>query len=630
MRRLVGAAMALVVAAAPAAARTWVVDQYGAGDVRTIQAALDSVQVAPGTDTVVVRGGEYPEHLTVWQTFEYWPEETTLVVCPDGPEATTVLNVVTPAGHSGSYPGHWTFKGMGFSERVIFQTSLGDPQIYWEGCVFRSGLDCTAFCTWPNLTNCDFYGPVRLMGFDTGGGGLYFEDLRFHRAPLTTSKLCGELIYRNCRFEGGPGDTLATALSGEDHTFQSCTFDGGDMGLRIPGTYGARNSVMACKFTGLRVGLEVSTEAGRSPLYIDRCRFEDCTQALVSLGGGVDMHSDSLIGCGDRALVPGWWSWLDGLLVEDNHGIAIDWVGDSGNLGISGSTFRDVDSVAVRTRFEPAPDRSLSVYLTGNRFENCGGAARIEATDVGLSENVVLGSAGDGFSVTFRPPGDTYDGYSDSYGSITHNTLAFNAGHGISVATRDSVTWHWPLDLRRNISVRNGGEGIRVDDVASCLLASNDAWQNYGGNYVGVAPDASNFVTDPLFCGLGSGDLTVSAHSPCSAYMGTGPIGALGTGCDVTPLAAPPLAAPAVVFAARPIPARGSVEFALPARTGAARLDVLDAQGRRVWSAPLERGATSVRWQGERDGGGATEPGVYWARLTAAGSRSVCRFVWLR
>ncbi len=198
MRRLVGAAMALVVAAAPAAARTWVVDQYGAGDLTTIQAALDSVQITPGTDTVIVRAGHYAEHLTIWQTFDHWPDDSALVVCPDGPEATTVLNVATPEGAYQNCPAYWRFRGMGFMECVVFRAGLGEPYVYWDGCAFQAGFDGNGSCTYEHLQDCDFYGPVRLMYYNAR-----FRRLRFHHAPLTTMKWCGTLSYSDCLFEGG-------------------------------------------------------------------------------------------------------------------------------------------------------------------------------------------------------------------------------------------------------------------------------------------------------------------------------------------------------------------------------------------------------------------------------------------
>ncbi len=626
MRRWLFAAFALVVTAAPAAARTWVVDQYGAGDVRTIQAALDSVQIAPGPDTAIVRAGDYPEHLSVWRTFDDWlpaDGEDAVVLCPDGPDMTTALNITIPALGFGKRLLPWTIRGMGYLEPVTFVTNDYNDDFRWVGCTFRAGFDGDGNGAAPPLSDCDLYGPVRLMYFNSVAHQTDFENLRFHRAPLTTIKQLGPLIYRNCRFEGGPGDTLATALSGEDQEFQGCTFGGGDVGLRIPSSYGGFNSVTDCRFTGLRVGLEVTTEQGVGPLYVSGCRFDDCAQAVRSLGGAIQMAADTLSGCGDHAIVPGDYAELRNLVVEGNRGVAVDRPPrDWGNLSVSNSTFRDVDSVAVRTRLAPGPSGSPYVYMAGNRFERCGSAAEIEAINATLIENVVFGCAGDGVRVTFC------SGY--CLGSITRNTFALNTGCGVVVATQDTVTWYSPLDLSRNIAARNGGEGFHVGNGVSCTLASNDAWQNGGEAYVGIAPEASNLELDPLFCGLAAGDLTVYIHSPAAPNTSTGPIGALGVGCDESRLGVPPSPAPSVAFSARPIPARGQVEFALPALAGSARIEVLDAQGRRVWSAPLEPGASVVRWQGERDAGGYAEAGVYWARLTGGATPRTTRFVWLR
>ncbi len=635
MRRWLFAAFALVVTAAPAAARTWVVDWAGSGDVTTIQAALDSVQIASGTDTVVVLPGHYAERDTIWKVEDYYRAPAAVVICPGGPEFTSLMSLSFPCPPALDewYAFHpvWTFRGLEILEGITLE-GHGQDNIALESCAFRGPLvGHGSGRMLPAFVDCDFYAPVSLTDYNSMDHPVTRS--RFHHAPLTTTRYASPVVYQDCTFEGFGDDTLVSTTSGTDMYFSGCTFDGGRVGLWMPG--GPDNAITNCRFLRLGMGIKFWNEGGGvNGVPIRGCRFEDCEQAVANAGSAIYMAADTLRRCGDRAIVLGRYADLTNLLVQGVQGVAVDrslgLPDDSGMLGMRGCTFQDVDSVVVRTRFEPAPDRFLEIYITGNRFERCGGGVRIEASDVGLSENVVLGCTGDGFSVAFRPRGDTYDGYAGSSGSFTRNTCALNGGHGISVTARDSTTWYAPLDLSRNLVARNGATGIQVGDGVVCALASNDAWQNEGGAYLGITPDASNLELDPLFCGLAAGDLTVYVHSPAAPNTSTGPIGALGVGCDESRLGVPPSTSPAIAFAARPIPARGSVEFALPVLGGSARIEVLDAQGRRVWSASLERGATIVRWQGERDGGGAAEPGVYWARLVGAVPPQARRFIWLR
>lgn len=78
-----------------------------------------------------------------------------------------------------------------------------------------------------------------------------------------------------------------------------------------------------------------------------------------------------------------------------------------------------------------------------------------------------------------------------------------------------------------------------------------------------------------------------------------------------------------------PVPARGLLSLGCRRLAGGARLEILDAGGRRVWARPLGRGAAVLEWRGERDGGGRARPGVYFARLEDERGVAARRFVWL-
>jgi len=68
-------------------------------------------------------------------------------------------------------------------------------------------------------------------------------------------------------------------------------------------------------------------------------------------------------------------------------------------------------------------------------------------------------------------------------------------------------------------------------------LSCNDAWQNVGGDYIGIADPTGtmgNISADPLFCDPAGGDYSLDAGSPCAPDMNPqcGLVGAFGVGCS--------------------------------------------------------------------------------------------------
>lgn len=79
-----------------------------------------------------------------------------------------------------------------------------------------------------------------------------------------------------------------------------------------------------------------------------------------------------------------------------------------------------------------------------------------------------------------------------------------------------------------------------------------------------------------------------------------------------------------------PNPARGAVGFTLERVSSGARLEVLDAAGRRVWARRIVPGASmSVTWRGERERGGRAPAGLYLVRVEDARGVAVRRVSWL-
>ena len=610
-------AAALTCVATSAGARTYVVDPSGNGNFTTIQAALNAVAVGGTPDSVVVHAGHYAEHLV-------YPVITTplqvTVIAPSGPDSTTALDFIDTLPVS-SY-GWWYTSGFGYEQ--LCRTRGVYEQGRWERCKFFGGFEGDRGCAWPDLQDCDFYARSKLLGYYSRSSS--FANLRFHHAPLTASRGCGDLRFYGCTFEGSPGDTLVQLPGIEDMILGGCTFDTGAIGLLVAsGNNFTPLYLGGCTFRHLDQAIVDNGGAGHgSGASIGGNRYEHCGRAVNWPISPISDYGDVLSDCGDRAVVVGGQCSITNMVADGVAGTVIDYAGTSyppAPFTVTGSSFRNVDGTALRVREWGNATGALGVVLTKNRFERCGAGADIVAGTVNVTHDVAFDcDAGDGIAVTLT----------DAMGSdsLAYNTSVSNRGHGITVVA-GLGGMPAALVVSRNLVAMNNGDGIRIGAGFAGTAASNDSWQNYGAEYSGVVPDTTNLQLDPRFCGLLAGDLTLSAGSPGSEYTSTGPMGALGVGCDVDLLGVPSSPA-ASVFGVRPSPARGSVEFTLPARALEGSVEVLDAQGRRVWGTPVAAGVNAVRWRGERERGGTASGGVYWARMTRAGETRARRFVWLR
>ena len=95
-----------------------------------------------------------------------------------------------------------------------------------------------------------------------------------------------------------------------------------------------------------------------------------------------------------------------------------------------------------------------------------------------------------------------------------------------------------------NIVAHNVGGGCVVGDpTASLTVGCSDVFGNPSGNYVAMADPTGtygNISLDPGFCGSATHNYTLADSSPCAATAvpsGCVQMGALGTGCSVTPVA---------------------------------------------------------------------------------------------
>lgn len=109
--------------------------------------------------------------------------------------------------------------------------------------------------------------------------------------------------------------------------------------------------------------------------------------------------------------------------------------------------------------------------------------------------------------------------------------------HGGHVAAWDGASATFEHCIFANGLANGGFFASNCSPVITCC----DAWNNAGGNYVGL-PDPTgydgNICADPLFCDAWGGDLQLASDSPCAEEHNPecGQIGAFGIGCQQTPV----------------------------------------------------------------------------------------------
>jgi len=218
-----------------------------------------------------------------------------------------------------------------------------------------------------------------------------------------------------------------------------------------------------------------------------------------------------------------------------------------------------------------------------------------------------------------------------------------------------STTWSSPLSGRAVIEVAPGtgfgGILFRIEPPAGVRITDLELASDAGLRLIWV-PDVDGRVLALLLrqsdeAPAGSVRLTLSVE-PLSAEgvvagslrLGSvanaswdGSISAADVTADTAPVAAAPIAAPAV-YGARPNPFDGATEipFALPAQTRAS-IRVYDVAGRLVRTlADGDRpaGVHRVSWDGKDARGRAAPAGIYFVKLDAAGTERTSRIVKLR
>jgi len=303
----------------------------------------------------------------------------------------------------------------------------------------------------------------------------------------------------------------------------------------------------------------------------------------------------------------------DNTMARDGGGL----YGDGGTVIVTGGLL--ADNV-------PAPGAEFTsgggAYLTGARVSVVGAVFRDNSAAAGGGLTVNTGAEVDVLDCVFLGNqaaqfGAGLNYQSNDTGAIAGNTLAGNQnpdGAGVLNLVNTSPT------LARNLVAFNQGGGVRVTG-GSVVPTCNDVVGNTGTAWNGLADPTGqdgNLATDPLFCDLAAGDLTLRDDSPCLAPPGCdGRIGALGEGCAVGVGAPLPQVAARVTAFPNPANPAVTIRCTLP-RDDRLEVTLHDVRGRlvrRLADRDAPAGTHDLRWDGRDDQGRALASGAYIYRL---------------
>lgn len=260
-------------------------------DFPTIQAAVDSVPEGAPVETLLVRGGSYPEYVRV---------DRNLVVrgipSLDGSDRMPEIGGLAAGGDGG---GSLTFIGLRFTGRA-YDTSYSPDNLIFTDCGFDVGYGPTSA---PGLgldtnslqfTRCTFFGTTVV------GAWIATIDSCTAYGPVTVVGIDRARILDN-RFENIPGLALYLAYS-RDAVVARNRIRGGDDGIRVYlEDYGhARledNDIEGCRGSGI-----LSAANSSERIHIERNRVIRCVGPGISVYGAATILGNTVIDCGGPGL----------------------------------------------------------------------------------------------------------------------------------------------------------------------------------------------------------------------------------------------------------------------------------------------------------------------------------------
>lgn len=387
----------------------------------------------------------------------------------------------------------------------------------------------------------------------------------------------------------------------------------------------------------------------------------------TNAGGRSELHDNTIIGPADYGIVCssdvyirsnfvrgcvvgisagcGMSNGLDGNLVEDCTGAGYLIPKDCGNVYVINNIARRcergfdlsshdltlLDNTAEDCRADGILLRGFASRLSGNTVLRSGGRGIAGGGAIFVEDNCVIGSGSNGIEI-------------ENFAHLLRgNRVGHNAGAGIVAKLDQSIVASNTsylnvgvgFDLEgtisadsivRNISFANA-VGLRFANPHNPVLSCNDWYGNLGGTVIGTAEGMSDTTLNPLFCDVTQDNVYLSNVSALVNLSGCGLIGARGVGCPYPAAANGTAPSPPTGLRVSPQPGGTEVRFTWRALEASAVLEVYDVTGARRWSTIIAPGESELTWARQDEDGRALTAGVYFARLTARGGRSVARVV---
>lgn len=461
-------------------ARVWYIKPDGSGDAPHIQAGIDS---SAAGDTVLVAQGYYDDAATLPGGCYDFKGKAIVVKAEHGPESTWIVSDSGFRFHSGE-DSLSVLEGFGFSGQGPAVTCVNaSPTI--RGNIF-------------DVYTCAL--SLRGTSSRVSENHLAYAVLGIH-CVFDSSTIANNVIV---------GDDYSTLIKCEDSFNRIVGNEMHGMTLIhcVRGSYAILENELCGPYDAVGIRCEDATAIimGNASCIIQPC---------VSVDGGTYAIEYNTIGRG--AAPPAARS------TRRTNQTILPW--DRSGL----IQCRNVDaSTTIRGNI-----------LLNNTLEWDGGVIDcINASPV-ISENVITGN----YSESSRASAICCERSSPA---IISNTIADNSLCSGAVYCSDQSS----PEIRQNIIANTtpnpwsdceSSPGICVADT-SCHphVACNDVFNNFGGNYAGIADQTGvngNISMDPLFCGPHGGGYKLHALSPCLLHRhpdgaDCGVIGALGLGCS--------------------------------------------------------------------------------------------------
>jgi len=322
----------------------------------------------------------------------------------------------------------------------------------------------------------------------------------------------------------GPGNTIldGSAASGDVVTFQSgegresrlegFTIQGGSRGVRINAAEPTVIGNIISGNTGTS-GAGILCEGVSTRLWSPLIRENDIRENAASgNGGGIAIQ--------------------DAMAPEVLYNIIFDNQSHQCGGGIYVFT-QDAGTVLQHNIF----DSNVAAYQGGGIYAQ-GASPTPLPIDIGFSVLIKNTAQGAGLAMS------TGGGAWLSNTSLTGHHLTVVQNTVPAGKTGGGIVFDGPGGLPRLeksiIAFNTSGGGISCTGGSTPTIRYTIGWSNVGGNGIGNCSTwdqtNGNLVTDPLFCNLDEGDVTVAADSPALFPPG-GPMGAYITaGCGGTPV----------------------------------------------------------------------------------------------